>query len=492
MSELYTLTIHEAGKLLREKKISAVELTQAHLERIREVDPQVKAFTLVTDELALQQAREADRRLANNENLHALTGIPIAIKDIICTKDITTTAGSRMLEHFKPPYNATIIERLNAMGIVMLGKTNMDEFAMGSSTEHSAFFPTRNPWDLERAPGGSSGGSAAVVAAGMAMGAYGTDTGGSIRQPGSLCNVVGLKPTYGRVSRFGLIAFGSSLDQIGPFARNARDAAILLQAIAGHDTRDATSSPRPVQDYSAALTGNIKGLRIGVPEEYWVEGTEPGVVNTVRTAIDQLRDLGAEVSEVSLPHTKYGVSAYYIIAPAEASSNLARYDGVKYGYSYRETSDMWEAMEKTRQYGFGTEVKRRIMLGTYVLSAGYYDAYYKRAQKIRALIAQDFERAFARFDALVSPASPTVAFKLGAISDPYQMYLQDIFTIPANLAGICGVSIPGGFSEGLPVGLQLLGDIFREDTILRVADTFQQVTNYHKQWPAHSLTSIPR
>ncbi len=485
MSELYTLSIHEAGELLRQRKISSVELTQAHLDRIRTVEPKVKAFTLVTDDLAMKQAREADQRLANEENLHPLTGIPIAVKDVICTKNITTTAGSRMLENFKPPYDAAVMEHLHAAGIVMVGKTNMDEFAMGSSTEHSAFFPTRNPWDLERTPGGRSGGSAAAVAAGMAMGAYGSDTGGSIRQPGSLCNIVGLKPTYGRVSRFGLIAFGSSLDQIGPFARNARDAAILLQAIAGHDPRDATSSPQPVQDYSAALKGSIKGLRIGVPEEYWIEGTQPAVIKVVRQAIEHLREMGAQISPVSLPHTKYGVAAYYIIAPAEASANLARYDGVKYGYSYRDTSEIWEAMEKTREFGFGAEVKRRIMLGTYALSAGYYDAYYIRAQKLRALIAQDFEKAFEHFDVLVSPACPTVAFKLGEISDPYQMYLQDIFTIPANLAGICGVSIPGGFSEGLPVGLQLLGNIFREDSILRTADAFEQSTDYHKQWPGN-------
>ncbi|GCE17253.1 Asp-tRNA(Asn)/Glu-tRNA(Gln) amidotransferase subunit GatA [Dictyobacter kobayashii] len=483
MTELYKLSISEAGALLRQRKISAVELTQAHLDRIREVEPKVKAFTLVTDELALQQAREADKRFASGENLHPLTGIPLAIKDVICTKDITTTAGSRMLENFKPPFDATVMERLNATGFVMVGKTNMDEFAMGSSTEHSAFFPTHNPWDLERAPGGSSGGSAAAVAAGMAMGSYGSDTGGSIRQPGSLCNLVGLKPTYGRVSRFGLIAFASSLDQIGPFARNARDAAILLQAIAGHDRRDGTSSPEPVQDYEAALSGSIKGLRIGVPEEYWVEGTQPGVVSAVKENIERLRELGAEISPVSLPHTKYGVAAYYIIAPAEASSNLSRYDGVKYGYSYRDTSDMWEAMEKTREYGFGPEVKRRIMLGTYALSAGYYDAYYKRAEKIRTLIKQDFDKAFEKFDALVSPASPTVAFKIGEISDPYQMYLQDVFTIPANLAGICGVSIPGGFNDNLPVGLQLLGNVFKEDTILRIADAFEQVTDYHSRWP---------
>jgi aspartyl-tRNA(Asn)/glutamyl-tRNA(Gln) amidotransferase subunit A len=483
MTELYELTISEAADLLRQKKISSVELTQAHLARIRAVEPEVRAFTLVTDELALQQAEEADRRFASGERLFPLTGIPIAIKDVICTKDITTTCGSRMLEHFKPPYDATVMKRLNEIGIVMVGKTNMDEFAMGSSTEHSAFFPTHNPWDLERAPGGSSGGSAAAVAAGMAMGSYGSDTGGSIRQPASLCNLVGLKPTYGRVSRFGLVAFGSSLDQIGPFARNAQDAALLLQAIAGNDPLDGTSSPNPVPDYSKALNGDIKGLKIGVPEEYWVEGTQPGVVTAVRADIERLREMGAEVSPVSLPYTKYGVAAYYIIAPAEASANLTRYDGVKYGYSYRDTSEMWDAMEKTRQFGFGAEVKRRIMLGTYALSAGYYDAYYKQAEKVRTLITHDFEQAFERFDVLVSPASPTVAFKIGEISDPYQMYLQDVFTIPANLAGICGVSIPGGFSEGLPVGLQLLGRAFGEESILRVADAFERVTDYHTQWP---------
>jgi aspartyl-tRNA(Asn)/glutamyl-tRNA(Gln) amidotransferase subunit A len=483
MTELYKLSISEAGELLRQRKISSVELTQAHLDRIRAVEPEVKAFTLVTDDLALQQAKEADRRIARGENLTPLTGIPIAIKDVICTKGITTTCSSRMLENFKPPFDATVMEKLDAAGIVMVGKTNMDEFAMGSSTEHSAFFPTHNPWDLERAPGGSSGGSAAAVAAGMAMGALGSDTGGSIRQPASLCNLVGLKPTYGRVSRFGLVAFASSLDQIGPFARSARDAALLLQAIAGPDPCDSTSSPQPVPDYTAALTGSIKAMRIGVPEEYWVEGAQPGVVKTVRAAIECLRELGAEVGSVSLPHTKYGVAAYYIIAPAEASANLARYDGVKYGYSYRDTDDMWEAMEKTREYGFGQEVKRRIMLGTYALSAGYYDAYYKRAEKVRSLITEDFQKAFERFDVLASPTSPTVAFKIGEISDPYQMYLNDVFTIPANLAGNCGVSIPGGFSDGLPVGLQLLGNFFAEDVILRVADAFERVTDYNTRWP---------
>ncbi len=483
MTELYQLTIHEAGELLRQHKISSVELTRAHLDRIRDVDDKVKAFTLVTEDLALQQAREADQRLKNGEALSSLTGIPLAIKDLICTKGITTSCGSNMLKDFKPPYDATVMERLNATGAVMLGKTNMDEFAMGSSTEHSAFFTTRNPWDLERAPGGSSGGSSAAVAAGMAMGALGSDTGGSIRQPAALCNVVGLKPTYGRVSRYGLVAFASSLDQIGPFARNARDAALILQAIAGPDSRDSTCAPNPVPDYSAMLNGSIKGLRIGVPEEYWVDGTQPGIVKAVRNDIEKLREIGAEISEVSLPHTKYGVPVYYIIAPAEASANLARYDGVKYGYSYRDTNDMWEALEKTRQFGFGQEVKRRIMLGTYALSSGYYDAYYKQAEKVRTLITEDFTRAFEQVDVLVSPASPSVAFKIGEISDPYEMYLQDIFTIPANLAGICGVSIPGGFSNGLPVGLQLLGNFFAEDLILGVADAFEHVTDYHTCWP---------
>jgi len=483
MTELYQLTIQQAGDLLREHKISSVELTRAHLDRIRAVDDEVKAFTLVTDDLALQQASEADMRFKSGEALSPLTGIPLAIKDLICTKGITTTCSSNMLKDFKPPYDATVMEKLNATGAVMLGKTNMDEFAMGSSTEHSAFFTTHNPWGLERAPGGSSGGSSAAVAAGMAMGALGSDTGGSIRQPASLCNVVGLKPTYGRVSRYGLVAFASSLDQIGPFARNAYDASLIFQAIAGPDPRDSTCAPNPVPDYTSALNGSIKGLRIGVPEEYWVEGTQPGVVKAVRNDIEKLREMGAEIREVSLPHTKYGVPVYYIIAPAEASANLARYDGVKYGYSYRDTNDMWEALEKTRQFGFGQEVKRRIMLGTYALSSGYYDAYYKQAEKVRTLITEDFTRAFEQVDVLVSPASPSVAFKIGEISDPYEMYLQDVFTIPANLAGICGISIPGGFSNGLPVGLQLLGNFFAEDLILRAADAFERVTDYHTCWP---------
>ncbi len=490
MPALWELTIHEAADLLRRREISSVELTRAHLERIDEVDTTLRAFITLTPDLALKQAEAADRRLAAGEAA-PLTGIPLAIKDVICTDGVRTTCGSHILENFVPPYDATVMQRLNAAGVVMLGKTNMDEFAMGSSTENSAFFPTRNPWDLERVPGGSSGGSAVAVAACEALGSYGTDTGGSIRQPGALCNVTALKPSYGRVSRFGLVAFASSLDQIGPFARDARDAALLLQAIAGPDPLDSTAVNAPVPDYSAALTGDLKGLRVGIPEEYWIEGTEPGVVASVRAAIETLRALGAEVGDVSLPHTRYGVAAYYIIAPAEASANLARYDGIKYGFSVREgAEDLIDAYFRTRQRGFGPEVKRRIMLGTYALSSGYYDAYYLRAEKMRTLIKQDFDRAFERFDVLVSPVSPTVAFKIGEkVDNPYQMYLSDVFTIPANLAGICGLSMPGPFSEGLPVGVQLLGPAFKEEVILRVADAYQRATNYHRRRPVLNVSS---
>ncbi len=486
MPALWELSIHEAAELLRRREISSVELTGAHLERIEALDDTLRAFITRTPDLALQQAEAADRRIAAGEAVTPLTGIPLAIKDVICTNGVRTTCGSHILERFVPPYDATVMQRLNAAGSVMLGKTNMDEFAMGSSTENSAFFPTRNPWDVERVPGGSSGGSAVAVAACEALGSYGSDTGGSIRQPGALCNVTALKPSYGRVSRYGLVAFASSLDQIGPFARDARDAALLFQAIAGPDPLDSTAVNAPVPDYSAALTGDLKGLRVGIPEEYWIEGTEPGVVASVRAAIETLRELGAEVGEVSLPHTRYGVAAYYIIAPAEASANLARYDGIKYGFSVREDAeDLLDVYKKSRQHGFGPEVKRRIMLGTYALSSGYYDAYYLRAEKTRTLIRQDFDRAFERFDVLVSPVSPTVAFKIGAkVDDPYQMYLSDVFTIPANLAGICGLSMPGPFSEGLPVGVQLLGAAFKEDVLLRVADAYQRVTDYHCRRPA--------
>jgi aspartyl-tRNA(Asn)/glutamyl-tRNA(Gln) amidotransferase subunit A len=491
MPALWELTIHEAADLLRRREISSVELTRAHLDRIEQIDAALRAFITLTPELALKQAEAADRRFAAGEAVAPLTGIPLAIKDVICTKGVRTTCGSHILENFVPPYDATVMKRLNEAGIVMLGKTNMDEFAMGSSTENSAFFPTRNPWDVERVPGGSSGGSAVAVAACEALGAYGTDTGGSIRQPGALCNVTALKPSYGRVSRFGLVAFASSLDQIGPFARDARDTALLFQAIAGPDPLDSTAVNVPVPDYSAALTGDLKGLRVGIPQEYWIEGTEPGVVASVRAAIETLRELGAEVGEVSLPHTRYGVAAYYIIAPAEASANLARYDGIKYGFSVREgVEDLVDAYARTRQQGFGPEVKRRIMLGTYALSSGYYDAYYLRAEKMRTLIKQDFDRAFEQFDVLVSPVSPTVAFKIGEkVDNPYQMYLSDVFTIPANLAGICGLSMPGPFSEGLPVGVQLLGKAFKEEVLLRVADAYQRATDYHLRRPPLNVSS---
>ena len=412
-------------------------------------------------------------------------GPRLAVKDCIDVAGTATTAGCPVVAEMAEPadVDAAVVASAREAGARIVGKTGLTELCWSANGVNHWSGTPLNPLDPTRLPGGSSSGSAVAVATGMCDWAVGSDTGGSIRQPAALCNVVGLKPTYGRVSRYGLVAFASSLDQIGPFARNARDAALVLQAIAGPDSFDSTSSPDSVPDYSASLNGSIKGLRIGIPVEYWVEGTQPGVVKAVRDDIEKLRELGAEIGEVSLPHTKYGVPVYYIIAPAEASANLARYDGVKYGYSYRDTSDMWEALEKTRQFGFGQEVKRRIMLGTYALSSGYYDAYYKQAEKVRTLITEDFTRAFERFDVLVSPASPSVAFKIGEISDPYEMYLQDVFTIPADLAGNCGVSIPGGFSNGLPVGLQLLGNFFAEDLILRVADAFERVTDYHTCWP---------
>ena len=489
MAPLWDVTIHEAAELLRRREISSVELTRAHLERIDKVEGALRAFITLTPDLALKQAEEADRRLAAGEHLSPLAGIPLAIKDVICTNGVRTTCGSHILENFTPPYDATVMRRLNAAGIVMLGKTNMDEFAMGSSTENSAFFPTRNPWDIERVPGGSSGGSAVAVAAGEALGSLGSDTGGSIRQPGALCNVTALKPSYGRVSRFGLVAFASSLDQIGPFACDARDAALLFQAIAGHDPLDSTAVDVPVPDYSAALTGDIKGLRVGIPEEYWIEGTEAGVVASVRQAIETLRGLGAEVGEVSLPHTRYGVAAYYIIAPAEASANLARYDGIKYGFSVREgAEDLIDAYAKTRQYGFGPEVKRRIMLGTYALSSGYYDAYYLRAQKVRTLIKQDFERCFADgIDAILTPTTPSAAFGIGekGRADPIEMYLNDVFTVTVNMAGLPGISVPSGLdAHGLPLGLQLIGRPFEEETLFALGAAIEQAAGHFTpgQW----------
>jgi len=489
MDSLYNLTLHEVADLLARREVSSLELTRHTLERLRAVEDKVRAFITITDELALQQAQEADARIDAGEG-GPLTGIPSAIKDVICTRGVRTTCGSRMLENFVPPYDATVIERLTKAGLVIVGKTNMDEFAMGSSTENSAFFPTHNPWDLERVPGGSSGGSAAAVAAGQAFYALGSDTGGSIRQPAALCGIVGLKPTYGRVSRYGLVAFASSLDQIGPMTRDVRDCALVLSAIAGYDPSDATSAPMDVPDYSQALLPDLAGpggrrLRVGVPREYFVEGMDDGVRKAIETAVRQLEDMGAEVDwEVTLPSTPYALAVYYIIAPSEASANLARYDGVKYGFSYQEGKSMWENMEKTRQLGFGDEVKRRIMLGTYALSAGYYDAYYLKAQKVRTLIRREFDAAFEKYDVLVTPVSPTPAFKLGEkVADPLAMYLSDVCTIPVNIAGLPGISIPCGFADDLPVGLQILGKPFDEATVLRVAYAYEQATDWHKRRP---------
>jgi aspartyl-tRNA(Asn)/glutamyl-tRNA(Gln) amidotransferase subunit A len=483
--KLFELTVHEAHELLKAKKISSVELTNACLEHIKQVEQKVHAIVTATDELAIKKAQEADQRISKG-NASPLTGIPTLIKDNMCTKGIRTTCSSKMLENFVPPYNATVIEKLSAVGMVLIGKANMDEYAMGSSTENSAFFTTKNPWDMSRVPGGSSGGSAAGVAADEALFALGSDTGGSIRQPAGFCNVTGLKPTYGRVSRYGLVAFASSLDQIGPLTKDALDCALVMNVISGHDRRDSTSVPEPVPDYTQGLNGDLKGVKIGIPKEYFIEGMQPGVDNTVRTAIKKFEELGAKVEwGVSLPHTKYALPVYYIIAPSEASANLARYDGSKYGFSYKDTESMWEGMEKTKQFGFGAEVKRRIMLGTYALSAGYYDAYYLKAQKVRTLIRRDFDDAFENFDALVTPTSPTVPFKIGEKTDnPLQMYLSDVCTLPINIAGVPAISIPAGFTDGLPIGLQIIGKPFSEPTLFKISHAYQQVTDWHKQKPA--------
>ncbi len=484
--DLHSLTIHELHDLLLRKEVSVSETVESFLRRIEAIDGKVKSYLLVTGESAMEEARSFDsgrRDLATSP----LAGIPLAIKDVICMEGVPTTCGSRILQNFRPPYNGSVIERLRDAGAISLGKTNMDEFAMGSSTENSAYGPTRNPWDLERVPGGSSGGSAAAVAAELCAGSLGTDTGGSIRQPASFCGVVGLKPTYGRVSRFGLVAFASSLDQIGPITRDVEDAAIILQAIAGYDRKDSTSVDCPVPDYRAGLVEPVKGLRLGIPREYFVEGMNPDVASAVREAIGKYRDLGAEIVEVSLPHTDYGIAVYYIIAPAEACSNLARYDGVKYGYRVEDPKDLMNMYRQTRSRGFGPEVKRRIMLGAYVLSAGYYDAYYRKASQVRTLIRRDFLDAFERCDAILTPVAPIPAFKVGEkTDDPMQMYLSDAFTLPASLAGIPGISIPCGYStEGLPIGLQILGPHFREDLILRIAYQFEQATRgYARPGPA--------
>ena len=486
--ELYELTISEAHRLLKNREISSQELTRAVIDRIAAVDDRICAFITVTKKLAIEQAVRADRQIAEGRCL-PLTGIPLGIKDLICTQNIATTCGSKILENFVPPYDATVIRKLKQSGAVIVGKLNMDEFAMGSSTENSGLQITRNPWDTDRIPGGSSGGSAAAVAADMCLGALGSDTGGSIRQPASHCGVVGMKPTYGRVSRFGLVAFASSLDQIGPLTKNVTDSAHLLGAIAGHDRSDSTSVPRQSDDYTLGLEGGLKGVTVGIPREYAaVEGIDPAVQSAVNDAARVLESLGAEPVEVSLPHTKYAVAAYYVIAPSEASSNLARYDGVKYGFRSQQNADLMNMYRHTRSQGFGAEVQRRIIIGTYCLSSGYYDAYYGKASQVRTLIMEDFKNAFETCDVIACPVAPTPAFKIGEkIDDPLTMYLSDIFTLSANLAGIPGMSVPCGFSpDGLPIGLQLMGNHFDEATILKVAYGFEQATEFHKQKPKNA------
>jgi aspartyl-tRNA(Asn)/glutamyl-tRNA(Gln) amidotransferase subunit A len=479
------LTIYEAHHLLKTRQISSIELTKSRLKRIYSIEPRLKALVTITEEQALKQADKADQLITSGK-MGFLTGIPGIIKDNMCTRGIKTTCSSKMLEYFVPPYDASVVQKLNNCGLVMVGKANMDEFAMGSSTENSAFFVTHNPWDLERVPGGSSGGSAASVAAGEALYALGSDTGGSIRQPAGFCSVTGLKPTYGRVSRYGLVAFASSLDQIGPLAQDAFDCALIMNCIAGYDLRDSTSVSCDVPDYTKCLTTKLHKLRIGVPKEYFVQGMQPEVKDAIEAAIKIIADLGAEIHfDVSLPSTPYALAVYYIIAPSEASANLARYDGVKYGYSYKDAGSMWEAMEKTRQYGFGAEVKRRIMLGTYALSAGYYDAYYLKAQKVRTLIRREFDEAFQKYDALITPTSPTVPFKIGEkVNNPVQMYLSDVCTLPINIAGVPAISIPAGFDKGLPIGMQIIGKPFSEETLLKIAYAYQQATDWHKIKPA--------
>lgn len=478
--EFHDFTIHELHDALKAGHVSAVEATRAMLARIEAVEPRVNSFITVTPEQALADAEAADRRIRSGE-AGALTGIPLALKDIFLTEGIRTTCGSRILDKFIPPYSATAYEKLKQEGAVLLGKLNQDEFAMGSSNESSAYGPARNPWDTSRIPGGSSGGSATALAARQAIATLGTDTGGSIRQPASHCGCVGLKPTYGRVSRYGVIAYASSLDQVGPMTRDVTDSAMLLGAIAGHDPKDSTSVDLPVPDYRAALTGDVRGLRIGLPKEYFIAGLDHDVQRALEAAIETYRGLGAECVEISLPHTDYAVATYYLIATAEASSNLARYDGVRFGHRSTRGNNLLEMYCKSRSEGFGAEVKRRIMLGTYALSAGYYDAYYVKAQKVRTLIRRDFTAAFEGVDVILTPVAPTPAFRIGEkINDPLQMYLSDIFTIPVNLAGTCAISVPAGLSaEKLPIGLQLVGKPFDEATLLRAAHAFEQATDWH-------------
>ncbi len=480
---MHNHSITEIAAALDRREVSSEELTRHFLGRIARLDGQLNGYVTVTEERALEQAREADRRRAAGQ-AGPLTGVPMAHKDIFCTLGVRTACGSRMLDAFVAPYDATVVERIAAAGMVMLGKTNMDEFAMGSSTETSFYGPVRNPWDLERVPGGSSGGSAAAVAARLAPVATGTDTGGSIRQPAALTGLTGLKPTYGRVSRYGMVAFASSLDQGGPFARSAEDAAWLLSAMAGFDPRDSTSLDRPVDDYVGALAAPLDGLRVGLPKEYFGEGLDPKVGAVVEAAVRELERLGARVREVSLPNSALAIPVYYVVAPAECSSNLSRYDGVRYGHRCAEPKSLEDLYKRSRSEGFGAEVKRRIMIGTYALSAGYYDAYYLKAQQVRRLIADDFRRAFEEVDVLAGPTSPTTAFRLGEkTDDPVQMYLSDIYTIAVNLAGLPALALPAGFAEGLPVGLQLIGNYFSEARLLNVGHRYQQVTDWHLRVP---------
>ncbi len=481
--KLHEKNLVELAQGLRAKKFSSVELTRYFLDRIAHHDQQLNCFVTLTPEQALHQAQQADAQLATSRAT-ALTGIPLAQKDIFCTQGVRTSCGSKMLDNFIAPYNATVVEKCQQAGAVMLGKLNMDEFAMGSSNETSFYGPVKNPWDVQRVPGGSSGGSAAAVAARLTPAASGTDTGGSIRQPAALCGLTGLKPTYGRVSRYGMIAFASSLDQAGPIAHSAEDCAVLLQVMAGFDTKDSTSMNKPVPDYRATLNDSIKGLRIGLPKEYFAEGLDSDVAKVIDAALREYQKLGAELVEISLPSSHLAVPAYYVIAPAECSSNLSRFDGVRFGYRCAEPKDLADLYQRSRGEGFGEEVKRRIMIGTYVLSAGYYDAYYLKAQKVRRLISNDFKRAFEKVDVIMGPTAPTVAFKLGERNaDPITMYLCDIYTIAVNLAGLPGMSIPAGLSQQLPVGLQLIGNYFGEAKLLNVAHQYQQATNWHQQIP---------
>jgi len=482
--KFYELTAHELSDMIRGKKVSAKEVAQSFIDRIGAVEERVKAYVTVTPEIALEQARAVDEAIARGEEIGPLAGVPGAIKDNMSTRGVLTTCSSKILYNYKPVYDATVVERLQNERFVMVGKTNLDEFAMGSSTENSGFFVTHNPWDLSRVPGGSSGGSTAAVAADECAFALGSDTGGSIRQPASFCGVVGLKPTYGRVSRYGLVAFASSLDQIGPITKDVTDAALVMNVIAGKDQRDSTSLDISAPDFTKALRDDVKGLRIGVPKEFFGQGTDPDVEKAVMAAVEVLVGLGAEYKETSMPSVVYGLPTYYIIAPAECSSNLARFDGVRYGLRTKNASDVISMFEKTRDEGFGAEVKQRIMIGTYALSAGYYDAYYLKAQKVRTLLRRDFEKAFEEFDVLISPTSPTVAFGIGELADdPFAMKLADVCTIPVNMAGIPGISIPCGFKGDLPIGLQIMGKGLDEETLLRVAYTFERNTEWHTRKP---------